>query len=65
MTLLRALVRPGGTVVVATPWREEIQGHFEHVRGYTEESLRELLAKKFKEVRITRNSRDFVAVCAA
>ena len=65
VTLLRALVKPGGTVVVATPWREEIQGHFEHVRGYTEESLREVLAKKFKDVRITRNSRDFVAVCAA
>lgn len=65
VTLLRALVKPGGTVVVATPWREEIQGHFEHVRGYTEESLRELLSKKFGSVKISRNSRDFVAVCAA
>jgi 2-polyprenyl-3-methyl-5-hydroxy-6-metoxy-1,4-benzoquinol methylase len=65
VTLLRTLVRPGGKVVVATPWREEIQGHFEHVRGYTEESLREILGKKFKDVSITRNSRDFVAVCAA
>lgn len=65
VSLLRALVKPGGTVVVATPWKEEIQGHFEHVRGYTEESLRELLAKKFSSVQISRNSRDFVAVCAA
>ncbi len=64
-SLLRALVKPGGKVIVATPWREEIQGHFEHVRGYTEESLREALSKKFKDVKISRNSRDFVAVCAA
>ena len=65
VSLLHELVKPGGMVVVATPWREEIQGHFEHVRGYTEESLREVLAKKFGNVKISRNSRDFVAVCAA
>lgn len=65
VSLLRALVKPKGTVVVATPWQEEVQGHFEHVRGYTEESLREVLARHFKEVRITKNSRDYVAVCTA
>lgn len=65
VSLLRVLVKPGGTVVVATPWVEEIQGHFEHVRGYTEESLRSALAKKFKDVSVTKNSRDYVAVCKA
>jgi 2-polyprenyl-3-methyl-5-hydroxy-6-metoxy-1,4-benzoquinol methylase len=63
LKLLKDLVRPGGRVIIATPWAEEIQGHFEHVRGYTEESLGTALAKQFKDVRITKNSRDFVAVC--
>jgi len=60
--LMKDLVKPGGTVVVATPWREEIQGHFEHVRGYSEQSLREVLATQFQDIQISRNSRDFVAV---
>lgn len=65
VSLLRALVKPKGTVVVATPWVEEVQGHFEHVRGYTADSLHEVLARHFKEVRVTKNSRDYVAVCTA
>lgn len=65
ISLLRALVRKGGSAVVATPWIEEIQGHFEHVRGYTEESLRAALAKHFQEVKVTKNSRDYVAVAKA
>jgi 2-polyprenyl-3-methyl-5-hydroxy-6-metoxy-1,4-benzoquinol methylase len=59
--LLKKLTKPGGKVVVATPWREEVQGHFEHVRGYTEESLREVLSKQFKDVTVTKNNRDYIA----
>jgi 2-polyprenyl-3-methyl-5-hydroxy-6-metoxy-1,4-benzoquinol methylase len=65
VSLMRALVREKGVVIVATPWIEEVQGYFEHVRGYTEESFRQVLAKHFKEVVVKKNSRDYVAVCKA
>lgn len=60
--LLKKLSKPGGKVIVATPWKEEIQGHFEHVRGYTEESLKEVLSSQFKEVTVTKNNRDYIAI---
>lgn len=65
LALMKKLVKTGGKVIVATPWVEEVQGYFEHVRAYTEESLRAALEKDFKDVRIKKNSRDFVAVCTA
>lgn len=59
---VKALLKPGGRAIIATPWREEVQGHFEHVRGYTEEDLRDVLLTAFKKVDVRKNDRDFVAV---
>lgn len=59
---LKSLCKPGGTVVIATPWVEEIQGHFEHVRGYSDLDMDELMSKHFKDFNVTKNKRDYVAV---
>src|SRR3990167_8717134 len=59
---LKALCKPGGKVVVATPWVEEIQGHFEHVRGYSDLELDKLMSEHFKEFSVTKNKRDYIAV---
>lgn len=60
--IARQLVKPEGQVIVATAWREEIQGHFEHVHQYTEEMLLDLFKKQFKDVSLFKNDRDFVVV---
>ena len=59
---LKALCKPGGKVVVATPWVEEIQGHFEHVRGYSDLEVDKLMSEHFKEFSVTKNKRDYIAV---
>lgn len=58
---MKQLCKQGGKVVIATAWREEIQGHFEHVRGYTQEGLETLLQKHFGQVTVRKNNRDFIA----
>lgn len=58
----RELVKPDGQVIVATAWREEIQGHFEHVHQYTEGNLLDLFKKEFKDVSLFKNNRDFIVV---
>lgn len=62
VSLLKKLVKPSGKVVVATPWVEEIQGHFEHVRAYTEDGLKNLFGGVFQEVSVKKNQRDFIVV---
>lgn len=59
---MKSLCKPGGRVVIATPWREEIQGHFEHVRGYTDDELAALMKRHFNDFTIQKNNRDYVAV---
>ena len=61
LKLMKSLSKPGGKVVIATPWREDIQGHFEHVRGYTQEDLESLMQKHFGQVTVRKNNRDFIA----
>ena len=59
---LKALCKPEGKVVVATPWLEEVQGHFEHVRGYSDLELDKLMSEHFKEFKVSKNKRDYIAV---
>lgn len=59
---MKGLCKPGGKVVIATPWQEEIQGHFEHVRGYSDLEMDKLMSEHFKDFTVTKNNRDYVAV---
>jgi 2-polyprenyl-3-methyl-5-hydroxy-6-metoxy-1,4-benzoquinol methylase len=59
---MKALSRPGGKIIIATPWIEEIQGHFEHVRGYTDEDMEALMKLNFQNYSWKKNNRDYVAV---
>lgn len=61
----KELCKPGGKLIVATPWREEIQGHFEHCHAYSESELAALLEKDFKNVEVKKNNRDFIVVGSA
>lgn len=60
--IIKTLLKPGGKAVVATPWIEEIQGHFEHVRGYTAEALETLFKTQFSNVQVKKNNRDFIVI---
>jgi SAM-dependent methyltransferase len=62
ISAMKKLSRPGGKVVIVTPWREEIQGHFEHVRGYTDDEMDALMKQHFQDFSVTKNNRDYVAV---
>jgi|GEM_PF-5790196 len=62
ISLMKSLCKPGGKVVIATPWREEIQGHFEHVRGYSDADMDALMKAHFTSYEVRKNNRDYVAV---
>lgn len=62
METMKALCKPGGKIVVVTPWVEEIQGHWEHVRGYSDLDMDKLMSEHFKDFKVTKNNRDYVAV---
>ena len=57
----KSLCKPGGKVIIATPWREEIQGHFEHVHAYSDQDMNALMAKHFLQYEVKKNNRDYVA----
>lgn len=59
---MKSLCWPGGKVIIATPWVEEIQGHFEHVRDYSDLDMDQLMSAHFKEFEVKKNNRDYVAV---
>jgi 2-polyprenyl-3-methyl-5-hydroxy-6-metoxy-1,4-benzoquinol methylase len=62
VSLMKTCCKQNGKIIIVTPWREEIQGHFEHVRGYDYDELKELGEKFFKEVKVLKNNRDWVLV---
>ncbi len=59
---MKSLCKIGGKVVIVTPWRPEIQGHFEHVRGYDEGELKKLASKFFVDFEVRKNNRDYLLV---
>lgn len=63
LEVLKSLCKPGGYVIVATPHLKEIQEISEHVRGYNDAEIAELLASAFPgSSAVSKNTRDYIAV---
>lgn len=60
--LLKQMTKRGGKVILATPSNEAIQGHFEHVRGYTDAEMDAFMGSLFPSFVVCKNNRDYVAV---
>ena len=52
----------GGKEIVATPHLKEVQDISEHVRGYNDAEIKDLLASVFVEAEVSKNARDYIAV---
>jgi 2-polyprenyl-3-methyl-5-hydroxy-6-metoxy-1,4-benzoquinol methylase len=59
---LKTMCKRGGQVIVATPAIPEVQDILEHVRGYSDQEIADLMASVFESSNVTKNARDYVAV---
>jgi 2-polyprenyl-3-methyl-5-hydroxy-6-metoxy-1,4-benzoquinol methylase len=60
--VLKALCKKGGRVIIATPSDPAVQDISEHVRGYTDQEIKDLMASVFENSEVSKNARDYVAV---
>jgi 2-polyprenyl-3-methyl-5-hydroxy-6-metoxy-1,4-benzoquinol methylase len=60
--VLKSLCKPGGRVIVATPADPKIQDITEHVRGYDDAQIAELMMSVFPNFEVNKNARDYVVV---
>lgn len=62
LQVLKAICKKGGQVIVATPADPAVQDISEHVRGYNDQEMSDLMNSVFESSEVTKNARDYVAV---
>jgi len=62
LRVLKSLCKKGGQVIIATPSNPEVQDITEHVRGYNDQEIKDLMASVFESSEVQKNARDYVAV---
>lgn len=62
LRLLKSLCKKGGQVIVATPADPAIQDIDEHVRGYNDKEIADLMSTVFESSEVSKNARDYIAV---